>query len=66
MQETRNNCFGSKICSTSLRQAKTGKHECRNVTETYKSKYDFDFEQVCGSGEPGAMSRITLLNSGGR
>ena len=39
MQETRNNCFGSKIRSTNaemlrsttLRQAKTGKHECRNV-----------------------------------
>ena len=29
MQETRNNCFRSKICSTTLRQAKTGKHECR-------------------------------------
>ena len=28
MQETRNNCFGSKIRSTTLRQAKTGKHEC--------------------------------------
>ena len=35
MQETRNNCFGSKICSTTLRQAKTGKHECRNITATY-------------------------------
>ena len=43
MQETRNNCFGSKIRSTSaemlrsttLRQAKTGKHECRNITATY-------------------------------
>ena len=32
MQETRNNCFGSKICSTTLRQAKTDKHECRNIT----------------------------------
>ena len=31
MQETRNNCFGSKICSTTLRQMKTGKHECRNI-----------------------------------
>ena len=28
MQETRNNCFGSKIRSTTLRQAKAGKHEC--------------------------------------
>ena len=35
MQETGNNCFGSKIRSTALRQAKTGKHECRNVTATY-------------------------------
>ena len=34
MQETRNNNFGSKKCSTTLRQAKTGKHECRNVTAT--------------------------------
>ena len=23
--------------------------------------FDFDFEQVCGSGEPGALPRITLL-----
>ena len=34
MQETRNNCFGLKICSTILRQVKTGKHECRNVAAT--------------------------------
>ena len=34
MQKTRNNCFGSKNCSTTLRQAKTGKHKCRNVTAT--------------------------------
>ena len=32
MQETRSNCFGSKKRSTTLLQAKTGKHECRNVT----------------------------------
>ena len=31
MQETRNNCFGSKKCSTTLRQAETNKHACRNV-----------------------------------
>ena len=31
MQEIRNKCFGAKICSTTLRQAKTGKHECRKV-----------------------------------
>ena len=35
MQETRNNCFGLKKRSTTLRQAKTGKHECRNITATY-------------------------------
>ena len=39
MQETRNNCFGSKKRSTTLLQAKTVKHECRNVTATYKTKY---------------------------
>ena len=40
MQETHNNCFGSKIhstsaemlCSMTFSQAKTGKLECRNVT----------------------------------
>ena len=32
MQEIRNNCFGSKKRSTTLLQAKTVKHECRNVT----------------------------------
>ena len=31
MQETRNNCFETKKCSTTHRQAKTGKHECQNV-----------------------------------
>ena len=34
MQETHNNCFGSKKRRTILRLAKTGKHECRNVTAT--------------------------------
>ena len=34
MQETRNNCFGFKIRSTTRRQAKTGKNECRNITAT--------------------------------
>ena len=33
-QETRNNCFGLKKRSTTLLQAKTGKHECRNITGT--------------------------------
>ena len=37
MQETRNNCFGSKKRSTTLLQAKTGKHECRNVTARFQS-----------------------------
>ena len=31
-QETRNNCFLPKKCSTTLRQAKAGKHECQNIT----------------------------------
>ena len=35
MQETRNNCFGSKKRSTTLRHAKKGKHECRNVLASY-------------------------------
>ena len=34
MQETRINSFGSKIRSTILRQAKTGKHEFRKITAT--------------------------------
>ena len=34
MQEIRNDCFGSKKRSTTLLQAKTGKHESRNVTAT--------------------------------
>ena len=36
MQETCNNCFGSKICSMTLRQAKTVKHECQNITKMCK------------------------------
>ena len=35
MQETHNNCFGSKKCSTTLCQAKINKHECRNVAAMY-------------------------------
>ena len=35
MQETRNNSFRSKKLSTILCQAKTGKHDCRNITATY-------------------------------
>ena len=31
MQETRNNCFGSKKCSTTPRQAITGNQEHRNI-----------------------------------
>ena len=34
MQETRNSCFGSKKHSTTLLQAKTGKHKCWNVKAT--------------------------------
>ena len=34
MQETRNNCFVSKISSTSLHQVNTGKHECRTIIAT--------------------------------
>ena len=39
MQKTRNNCFGSKKCNTTLRQAKTSKHKCRNVTAMYLDQY---------------------------
>ena len=39
MQETHNNCFGSKKRCTSLHQAKTGNHEYRNITAMYKTKY---------------------------
>ena len=35
MQENRSNCFGSKKRSSTLRQAKTDKHKCGNITETY-------------------------------
>ena len=38
MQETLNSCFGSKINSTILRQAKTVKYECRNITATYGTR----------------------------
>ena len=38
MQETRNNCFGSKIRSTTFRQAKTDKHEYQNITATYDTR----------------------------
>ena len=34
MQETCNNCLGLKKCSTTLLQAKTVKHECRNAIAT--------------------------------
>ena len=39
MKETRNNCFGSKIRSKTLPQAKTGKHECRILIATHKTLY---------------------------
>ena len=32
MQKTLNNCFGSKRHSMTLRQAKTNKPQCRNIT----------------------------------
>ena len=35
MQETCNNCFGSKICITTVCQVKTSEHECRNITAAY-------------------------------
>ena len=35
MQETRNNCFGSKKHSTTLLQAKTGKRELHFTTLAY-------------------------------
>ena len=44
MQETRNNCFGSKKRSTTLRQAKIYKHECWNITASYVFK-----TPVCGA-----------------
>ena len=37
MQETRNNCFRSKMRSMTLCQAKTGKHEYRNIITTHKT-----------------------------
>ena len=35
IQETCNNCFGSKKYNTTLHKAKTGKHDCRNIAATY-------------------------------
>ena len=35
MQETRNDCFKLKKRNTTLREAKTRKHECRNIAATY-------------------------------
>ena len=32
MQETCNNCFGSKKHKMTLHLTKTGRHECRNIT----------------------------------
>ena len=34
MQETRNNCLGSKILSMTHRLVKTSKHDCWNITAT--------------------------------
>ena len=49
MQETRNNCFGSKKGGTSLLQAKTGKHECQNRTAKYIASYGAIFQSVIQS-----------------
>ena len=38
----------------------------KNDASLYFFVFDFDFEQVCGSGEPGAMPRITLLRTSWR
>ena len=46
MQETRNNCFGLKISSMTLRQAKTGKHKFQNITVTYIAIQNFDGPSV--------------------
>ena len=37
MQQTCNSCFGSVKRHTILRQAKTGKHECWNITTTFNN-----------------------------
>ena len=53
MQETCNNCFGLKICSTTLRQAKTGRHECRNITAMYVAGiFEFCSIRTKVSGNP--------------
>ena len=48
MQETRNNFWGSKICSTTLHQAKTGQHECRNIS-TLQDFFSVSFFQFLDS-----------------
>ena len=55
MEETHKNCFGSKIRNSTLRQAKTGKNECRNITATYVNT--FDSEIIL------SIKRIELLDS---
>ena len=41
MKETRNNCFGSNIRCTALRQVKTGKQECRNTKPNTMARFYF-------------------------
>ena len=49
MQETRNNCFQSKKRSTTLLQAKTGKHKCRNITATALVLTCFSLKKGCAT-----------------
>ena len=51
MQETRNNCFRSKKRSTTLLQAKTGKHEFRNVVAEMHKYVAVTFRHSCSPEE---------------
>ena len=46
MQESRNNCCGSKKRNTTFRQAKTGKKECRNIHCCYIAAFVFTCFQL--------------------
>ena len=48
MQETRNNCFGSKIHNMTHCQAKIGNHECSKISETYAALVFTDFQKTEG------------------
>ena len=61
MEKTRNNCFRLKYRDLTLRKAKIGKQELTKITVMYKTEFDFDFEHGIGLGEPGTMSRNSLL-----